>query len=148
MSFVGKTQSTGERYHVQPSSCSLTSEAINPNASAAHDGHTGVLVDSGANEIVRTVHALPRRTSQLTLTLANGDTAQAARSRDGEVIVLVPREQSLTAICGFTRLIQVGCRFQWSDDGAWLLLTLDEGQEWIHLEVINGLPYVPWSSPP
>ena len=145
MSFVGKVQSTGETYYAQPSSCGLRSEAINPNASAAHDGHTGVLVDSGANEIVRTVHALPRRTSQLTLTLANGDTVQAARSRDGEVIVVVPREQSLTTICGATRLIQVGCRFQWSDDGAWLLLTVDEEQEWIHLEVINGLPYLPWS---
>ena len=68
---------------------------------------------------------LPRRTSQLTLTLANGDTVQAARSRDGEVIVVVPREQSLTTICGVSRLIQVGCRFQWSDDGAWLLLESD-----------------------
>ena len=64
LSFVGKVQGTGRRHHAQPTSRSLTSEAINANASAAHGGHTGVLVGSSANEIVRTVRALPWQTSQ------------------------------------------------------------------------------------
>ena len=83
------------------------------------------------------------------LTLANCDTVQAARSRDGESHRPGPERtithHDLWGLRGSFK--RVGCRFQWNDDGAWLLLPIDEEHEWVQLEVIviNGMPYLPCS---
>ena len=50
----------------------------------------------------------------------------------------------LIALAGVRRLTAVGCKFLWSDEGAWLQLPKGSAfkGEWVQLEIHGGLPYL------
>ena len=100
----------------------------------------GILLDTGANEILRQSSKKPSRSIPLPLTLANGSSINAHRSRDGEVVII--GENGGDIICGVNRLIQVGCVFNWDVDGPRVQLPEDLGGTWVCLKEINGLPYM------
>ena len=49
---------------------------------------SGILLDSGANEILRQQERKPPRSTHLPLTLANGEAIDAYRTREGEVVIV------------------------------------------------------------
>ena len=100
-----------------------------------------VLLDSGANEVLRQSPIMPKRTSKLQLMLANNTEIEAGRTREGEVVV---RGEGKDIIVGVCRLVAIGCEFTWKESGAWLRLPIQCDAQWIALEVCNGLPYVSW----
>ncbi|OLP84290.1 Copia protein [Symbiodinium microadriaticum] len=108
-------------------------------------GHLGdgsnVLLDTGANEVLRKAPKAPPRSMSLELLLADSQTIEASRTRDGEVVIPGTGPEVIAGVC---RLTAVGCKFVWSDEGAWLQLPKDPTfkSEWIRLEVHGGLPYL------
>ncbi|CAE7837310.1 unnamed protein product [Symbiodinium sp. CCMP2592] len=103
-----------------------------------------VLADTGANELIRPVGPQPpARSSQVRLTLADGNTTCAWRTRDGELAM--PGDET-SWIVPVGRLVQLGYRFVWDLDlGARLVRETEAGCETIHMFVDNGLPYLYWS---
>ena len=101
---------------------------------------SGILLDSGANEVLRQHARRPPRSTPLPLTLANGQTIDAFRTREGEVVSI--GNDSEDVICGINRLVQVGCLFMWDTKGPRLKLPKALGAEWLNLTETNGLPYV------
>ncbi|CAE7816426.1 unnamed protein product [Symbiodinium sp. CCMP2592] len=103
-----------------------------------------VLADTGANELIRPVGPQPpARSSQVRLTLADGNTTCAWRTRDGELAM--PGDET-SWIVPVGRLVQLGYRFVWDLDlGAMLVRETEAGCETIHMFVDNGLPYIYWS---
>ena len=118
------------------SGMSIADICMNGSVNAEH----GVLLDTGANEILRQSLKKPPRSCPLPLTLANGSAIDARRTRDGEVVII--GESGGDIICGVNRLIQVGCVFQWSKVGPKLQLPPELDEEWVDLTESNGLPYV------
>ncbi|CAE7365731.1 unnamed protein product, partial [Symbiodinium sp. CCMP2592] len=81
--------------------------------------------------------------SQVRLTLADGNTTCAWRTRDGELAM--PGDET-SWIVPVGRLVQLGYRFVWDLDlGARLVRETEAGCETIHMFVDNGLPYIYWS---
>ena len=105
---------------------------------ATSDG--GVLLDSGANEILRQENHRPSRSHHLPLTLANGASIDAYRTKEGEVVVVGDKTGEL--ICGVNRLVQVGCRFEWDYNGPRLHLPSELDSETVQLREVNGLPFM------
>ncbi|CAE7277127.1 TY2B-LR1 [Symbiodinium sp. CCMP2592] len=106
-----------------------------------HADHDFVLVDSGANEVLRPGEP-PRRGCETSLQLADGMRIKAFRSREGELVI-----PGATWICGLSRLVSLGYKFVWSRARGPYLQTDDDfpGEiRTINLIVMNGLPYVRW----
>ena len=107
---------------------------------------TWVLLDSGANEVVRPeTPDLQVQNSQkfapLDVAMASGQTVRGHRSlRDGEVVI--PMQGQGERIVGLRNLASAGCSFRWDEKGP-RLWTPDNRE----LEVVmqNGLPYLPFS---
>ena len=95
-------------------------------------GADGILLDSGANEILRQVRVTPKNSTPLPLQLADGQNITAHRTLGGEVVI-----QGEPG--GVNRLIQIGCKFEWAKTGAYL--TLPDGTVET-LDVRNGLPFM------
>ena len=107
------------------------------------DGDVGVLLDSGANEIVRTApDPKPHRSRPSPLQLADGQSVQAWRTREGEIYIQT--ESGRSTLCGLCKLVDIGATFTWSPKGAALKLPPEVGDHWVSLGVRNGLPYLPW----
>ena len=94
-----------------------------------------------ANEVLRKAPKAPPRSMPLELRLADSQTIEASRTRDGEVVIPGTGPEVIAGVC---RLTAVGCKFVWSDEGAWLQLPKDPAfkSEWVRLEVHGGLPYL------
>ena len=120
-------------------------KASGPRANRAqtesYDDVREVLVDSGANEILRQAEILPSRAVPTTLTLADNTSISAVRTREGEVVVKGSGKEVILGLC---RLAAIGCRFTWDEFGA--VLRLPECCQWetVRLTIDNGLPYMPW----
>ncbi|CAE7437070.1 RE1 [Symbiodinium sp. CCMP2592] len=82
-------------------------------------GSDGILLDSGANEILRQVRVTPKNSIPLPLQLADGQNIMAHRTCCGEVVI---QGEPGEFICGVNRLIQIGCKFEWEKTGAYLTL--------------------------
>ena len=112
----------------------------------AFETPTWVLLDSGANEVVRPeTPDLQVQNSQkfapLDVATASGQTVRGHRSlRDGEVVI--PIQGQGEWIVGLQNLASAGCSFRWDEKGP-RLWTPDNRE----LEVVmqNGLPYLPFS---
>ena len=102
---------------------------------------TGVLLDSGANEILRQETRRPSRSHHLPLALASGASIDAHRTNQGEVVVVGHRSGEI--ICGVNGLVQVGCKFDW-DYINWprLHLASEIGGGMVQLCEVNGLPFM------
>ena len=114
-----------------------------PTANSVMRGVTNcheVLLDSGANEILRQEDHKPTRSIPLPVTLANGTSVDAFRTKEGEVVVV--GENSGDTICGVNRLVQVGCKFVWDQSGPELHLPEELGNEVESLREENGLPFM------
>ena len=68
----------------------------------------GVLLDSGANEILRQQETRPARSQPLPLTLANGSSIDAFRTKEGEVVAVGVENGDI--ICGVNRLCKSDVR--------------------------------------
>ena len=99
-------------------------------------GADGILLDSGANEILRQVRVTPKNSTPLPLQLADGQNITAHRTLGGEVVI---QGEPGEFVCGVNRLIQIGCKFEWAKTGAYL--TLPDGTVET-LDVRNGLPFM------
>ena len=85
------------------------------------DGDVGVLLDSGANEIVRTApDPKPHRSRPSPLQLADGQSVQAWRTREGEIYIQT--ESGRSTLCGLCKWVDIGATFTWSPKGAALKL--------------------------
>ena len=81
------------------------------------DGDVGVLLDSGANEIVRTApDPKPHRSRPSPLQLADGQSVQAWRTREDEICIQT--ESGRSTLCGLRKLVDIGATFTWSPKGA------------------------------
>ena len=77
------------------------------------------------------------------LTLADGNTTFAWRTRDGE-LAMQGEESSWIAPVG--KLVELGYKFIWDlESGARLVRDTEAGPEIIRMFVDNGLPYIYWS---
>ena len=113
-------------------------------ASHSMDACGEVLLDTGANEVVSTRTKFPVRAAHLDLCLANGETVEARRSREGEVVVQGPHNGNF--ICGVNRLIQIGCAFSWCrKNGPRLELPDELNNVVVSLQLHNGLPFMPYA---
>ena len=102
-----------------------------------------VLLDTGANEIVRTgCGPKPVRSKLSPLQLADGSQVEAWRTRDGDIFV--ESQDGNTTLCGVCRLISVGAAFSWDREGAHLRMPSELGGDWVSLQIQNGLPYLNW----
>ena len=129
-----------------------------PNAAMARSGTAGdgdlVLIDSGANEILRSgpCGENSKSSDPLTVTLASGDTIQAFRNRHGEVCL--PKEKAAdneaddsSWIVGIRRVIDLGGKFSWDPSRAFLSYPHPFSTETVYCQCIvqNGLPHIAWS---
>ena len=129
-----------------------------PNAAMARCGTAGdgdlVLIDSGANEVLRSgpCGETNKSSDPLSVTLASGDTIQAFRNRHGEVCL--PKEKAAdneaddsSWIVGIRRVIDLGGKFSWDPSGAFVSYPHPFNAETVYCQCIiqNGLPYIAWS---
>ena len=133
------------------SSTSSTSEqpqgyprAAQACSSSVHDDERCVLADTGANELIRPAGVQPpMRSTKVHLTLADGNTTFAWRTRDGE-LAMQGEESSWIAPVG--KLVELGYKFIWDlESGARLVRDTEAVPEIIRMFVDNGLPYIYWS---
>ena len=112
-----------------------------------------VLIDSGANEIIRPLR--PELESKLAsmnvvqVALASGDTISAYRTADGELVVPTCGEASAEWIVPLEKLTAgIGCSFSWNGDAEGPTLRVPQSNGSFHevnVVVKNRLPYVRWS---
>ena len=114
-----------------------------------------VLMDSGANEVLRAVGPEDDRShgdSALSVTLASGDAIPAYRNKNGEVCL--PRTAGDSQddgdngwIVGIRRIIDLGGSFLWDSSGAHVKFPHPLKDETVRVEciIMNGLPYVRWA---
>ena len=99
-----------------------------------------VLLDTGANEVVRTGGQRPQRAHSAPIQLADGKQIEALRTRDGDIwIEAGPDASTLVGVC---RLVSLGANFTWDQTGAYLQMPDELGGEWVALQVVNGLPFL------
>ena len=129
-----------------PEPKSQTAPPRRPTANRATvDEHGGdcVLLDTGANEIVRMgCGPKPARSRLSPLQLADGSQVEAWRTRDGDIYI--ESNEGTATLCGVCRLISVGASFLWNKEGAHLQMPEILGGDWIQLQIQNGLPYLRW----
>ena len=103
-----------------------------------------VLADTGANELIRPAgEGQPQRSCKEYLTLADGNTTFAYRTRDGELAI--PGGES-TWIAPIGKIVALGFRFEWDPEfGVRLIRGQGPDAEVIHMAVENGLPYMVWN---
>ena len=113
-------------------------------STSVSDDERCVLADTGANELIRPAGVQPpMRSTKVHLTLADGNTTFAWRTRDGELAM--PGEES-SWIAPVGKLVELGYRFMWDlESGARLVRDTEAGPEIIRMFVDNGLPYICWS---
>ncbi|CAE7336713.1 unnamed protein product, partial [Symbiodinium sp. CCMP2592] len=106
-----------------------------------------VLVDSGANEVIRPrpegydVH----RCKKTQVALASGDTVQAWRTRDGELMIGdVELDHDADWILSVRRLRGIRGAFVWDELGPRVKYWNGENQVTVHCMEQNGLPYISW----
>ena len=114
-----------------------------------------VLVDSGANEVVRRYRSNISRkgTIAMRIVLASGEVVGGFRTRDGEVVLQSDSsaaesgdpESSGEWILGVMRVIEVGGAFHWTNQGATLLFPDQGFLRKVRCRVRNGLPYMTWT---
>ena len=103
-----------------------------------------VLLDTGANEVVRTGGQRPQRAHSAPIQLADGKQIEALRTRDGDIwIEAGPDSSTLVGVC---RLVSLGANFTWDQTGAYLQMPDELGGEWIALQVTNGLPFLAYDA--
>ena len=116
------------------------------NAVETHADPKMVLLDSGANEVVRPLceELSIQDTSRfipLDVSMASGACEQGYRSiRDGEVAIPMKSDEW---IAGLGRVVQAGYDFHWTKQGC--RLSSEDGTE-LPVVIKNGLPYLDWSS--
>ena len=118
-------------------------QARRADAKAVTEGDecSDVLLDTGANEVVRTAPGpKPARARPAPLVLADGQQVNAWRTRDGEMFV--EAQEGTSTLCAVCRLIQIGVSFLWDASGAHLKMPQSLGGEWVQLEIRNGLPFL------
>ena len=113
-----------------------------------------VLVDSGANEVVRPYRSdiSKKGTIAMRIVLASGEVVGGFQTRDGEVVFQPPSlntEQGASEsggewILGVMRVIEVGGAFHWTSQGATLTFPDQGSLRKVHCQVRNGLPYITW----
>ena len=115
--------------------------AVDPNGNPKM-----VLLDSGANEVVRplceelSIHDTSRFIP-LDVSMVSGACEQGYRSiRDGEVAIPMKNDEW---IAGLGRVVQAGYDFHWTKQGC--TLTSEDGTE-LPVVIKNGLPYLDWGS--
>ena len=121
---------------------------------ARQRGDALVLVDSGANEVVRPYrHDINRKgTIAMGIVLASGEVVGGCRTRDGEVVFRPASsasdcsdlESSGEWILGVMRVIEVGGAFHWTNQGATLMFPDQGFLRKVSCRVRNGLPYITW----
>ena len=129
-------------------SMAITSGTKGPHTDAL------VLVDSGANEVVRPYRRdiSKKGTIATRIALASGEVVGGFRTRDGEVVLRSgssaaesgDQESSGDWILGATRVIEVGGAFHWTNQGATLTFPDQGFLRKVDCRVRNGLPYITW----
>ena len=136
----------------QQASASAAQPSANSEGSAAKhareetEGEMGlrVLVDSGANEIIRPVRKdiCRKKSVPMNVVLASGEIVSGFRTKEGEVAL---HTSSNEWILGVVRVIEVGGRFSWTSQEALIEYPYLGRMHSVRCSVQNGLPYLSWS---
>ena len=136
---------------------SLAMAASTPPAPVANHATSGdermVLIDSGANEVIRPfrpeLEKQLQKLSAIQVALASGEAVSAYRTRDGELILPVAAGASAEWIAPLERLtVGLNCIFSWRGaDGNPTLHVPQENGALQPIQVIlkNRLPYISWA---
>ena len=118
----------------QPRGCAIVSE------------RPSVLVDSGANEVIRPwtsgfSESGRRHTSVIT---ASGDRIPALRTRDGELCIQSSSDAK-DWLLSVRRLVGAGGSFKWDSQSAVVSYMDSSGHlQEVRCEIVNGLPFLRW----
>ena len=134
--------------HKEPTVCRLECDDFGeqPTGCAATSEYPSVLVDSGANEVIRPwtsgfSESGCKHTSVIT---ASGDRIPALRTRDGELCIQSSNDAK-DWLLSVRRLVGAGGSFQWSSEGAVVAYRSTDGhQRQVHCKIVNGLPFLEW----
>ena len=104
-----------------------------------------VLVDSGANEVIRPFNPNLQlnRCKSTQVALASRDVLEAYRTRDGELIL--GEQPDGDWILSVRRLRGIQGAFHWDDDGPRITYHNGEDKVTVHCIEENGLPYISWA---
>ena len=103
-----------------------------------------VLVDSGANEIIRPFqnNICRKKSIPMSVVLASGETVNGFRTKDGEVVLNASGSEW---ILGVVRIVEIGGKFSWSSQEAVIEYPYMGQTQKVRCSVLNGLPYLGWS---
>ena len=103
-----------------------------------------VLLDSGANEVIRPITTTMNtsRMKELTLQVANGDRVVAWRTKDGEVAVPSGANEWILPM---RSLIKIGGAVSWTSDVPEVWVPVKSGgRRKANVTIRNNLPYMEW----
>ena len=122
----------------------MVTEGAAVNIARSFDDPPMVLLDSGANEVIRPITESMNTTRMkvLTLQVANGDRVEAWRTKDGEVAVPSGANEWILPM---KSLVKVGGAVSWSSDipDVWVPVK-SGGRRRAKVTIRNNLPYMEW----